>query len=406
MLTGIQGAKTTTGALWMGKKYGEYPYDNHAIVAPTYKILEQSTLPTFFKFFPFYKKFYKIKDSIIELPNPKIGKIFVRSADTPITLEGMTCRDVWCDEIGQIARYAWIILQGRVSFLQGQIFGTTRPYGINWLKTDFYDLWQANDPEYEVINFESKDNPAFPYQEYLRAKKRLDPRVFAMMYQGKFERMVGLVYQQFDENKNIFSGIVPFSQFKKIVAGVDWGYTNPAVIILIGITNEGEYYVFYEFYKTGLTIDSFTEIAKQLQKKFRIDCFFADPSEPMNIQQFRKEGINIIEGDNQLNPGINKVRELIGENKLFIHSTCKNIIDEFQSYCFAEAKDIALPKEKPQEGHNHGLDSIRYVVMTSPLSEIEVLKGESSEIGKREDKDRLYLHEIIGEGKKKNWLEF
>jgi len=68
MLTGVRGGKTLTGSVWLGNQYAKYPNDDHAIIAPTYKILEQATMPTFFRVFPEYKKYYRERAYKIQMP--------------------------------------------------------------------------------------------------------------------------------------------------------------------------------------------------------------------------------------------------------------------------------------------------------------------------------------------------
>src|ERR1019366_1095603 len=52
-----------------------------------------------------------------------------------------------------------------------------------------WDPWQAtgrNHADIDVINFRSIDNPAFPKEEYYRAKKSMPPWRFSMLYDGLF----------------------------------------------------------------------------------------------------------------------------------------------------------------------------------------------------------------------------
>lgn len=82
IIAGVQSGKTFTGCHWSGKKIEEFPEKNGLICAPTYKILQHSTLDKFFNIHPYYREYYKEQKGVIELPEG--GKVFIRSADQPL----------------------------------------------------------------------------------------------------------------------------------------------------------------------------------------------------------------------------------------------------------------------------------------------------------------------------------
>src|SRR5262245_27894960 len=103
-ITGLQGGKTTGGAIWFLREiyesYKRGERGNWLIAAPTVKILQQSTLPKFREFFPNDWGSWKEQKQCFELAWG--DSIFVRSTDEPDHLEGMTVRGAWIDEAGQI----------------------------------------------------------------------------------------------------------------------------------------------------------------------------------------------------------------------------------------------------------------------------------------------------------------
>jgi len=400
MLTGVRGGKTLTGAVWLGNQFAKYPHDNHAIIAPTYKILEQATMPTFFEVFPEYKKYYREKASKIQIPG--YGNIFIRSADRETSLEGMTLRSCWVDEAGDISRYAWIIIQARTGTSLGQVFLTTRAYGINWLKKDFHELWEEGNEYYDVIQFETKENPGFAKVEWDRVRKSLDPRTFGMMYKGLFSEMIGKIYQQFNERKHVKS-TVPYNDFIMVLGGIDWGFTEPAAMVAVGITKDWTAYVIDEYYSPGKTLEQLGEKAKEWMAKYRVQAYFSDPSEPMNIYTFRQMGIPMNDANNKVIYGIDRVRKLLGNGKLYLKDSCQNLIDEFQTYQYEEdRKDITL-KESPLKKNDHGLDALRYVIATQEQGDTSVIAGVSSE-STQISRDRIHISEFINEEKPGHWL--
>src|SRR6185436_3561587 len=100
------------------------------------------------------------------------------------SMEGITnVRGAWCDEAGQMSRYFFENVEGRCALKQAPIFITTTPYSMNWL-AELVEAAQKGDPDSKVIQLRSIDSPYFPKSEYERQKAKLDPRRFAMKYEG------------------------------------------------------------------------------------------------------------------------------------------------------------------------------------------------------------------------------
>ncbi len=79
---GIQFGKTKVGSVWMSMKNHTYtdPTDNFLIVAPTYKILTQSTLPPFLELMRGRGQFNKADMSMKVTGG---GTVYMRSGENP-----------------------------------------------------------------------------------------------------------------------------------------------------------------------------------------------------------------------------------------------------------------------------------------------------------------------------------
>ena len=337
LTSGIQGGKTTVGALWAGQSAFEIkdktPH-NIIIVAPTYKILSQATLP---KFFSIYGNFgvYKKMDSIFIF---KSGvTVYIRSLTDPNSVEGITeVKRIWLDEGGLISKYAWENVMGRAVFKKAQIMVTTTPYALNWLYTIWQDWKEGRRADIEFIQFRSIDNPYFPKEEYLRQKRILDPRRFTMKYDGIFGKMEGLVYENVS-----FIDAISLPAGTKYYGGVDWGYTDPFVLVVRAVTPDNYHYRIAEFYKTELSSGQIIEVLKARQSLFNIELFVCDPSRPDYIQELNMHGLAAIGGNNSIRLGIDKHIELIRENRFFIFKD-ENPYgnDEYNTYHYPEDKEL------------------------------------------------------------------
>jgi len=360
LVAGLQSGKTVAGAVYARIQFDAYPQDSGLIAAPTYKILTQSTLPKFFELNPDLKKYYKKGDNEISIPNR--GTIFIRSTENPNVLEGMTLRWAWLDEAGQMKLDAWINIQGRLSILQGKLFITTTPYTLNWLYTDFYEQFKKKTPEYKVVQFKSCDNPYFPKEEYDRVKSTMDARTFRRRYDGLFEKMEGLVYDDFGIADIVEPRII---NFKEVICGIDWGYNHPTAIAVIGITNDNEYYLIDEYYKSGKVTDEIIEKIKYFQDLHKIRFYYPDPAEPDRLEQMKRAGLHpreVNKGAGSIIKGIDSVRSLIRQNRFKVFNTCKYAIEEFNLYTYPE-KDESKDEE-PIKENDDLMDAIRYAIYT------------------------------------------
>jgi len=84
---------------------------------------------------------------------------------------------------------------------------------------------------------------------------------------------------------------------------------------------------------------------------------WADPSGLQHFEEMRMMGIDIDAADNDVNAGIEKVNARIRTNRLKVFRSCKNLIDEFETYHWQEGKD------KPFKENDHCMDSLRYLTM-------------------------------------------
>ncbi len=359
LVAGLQSGKTVAGAIYSRIQFDAYPMESGLIAAPTYKILTQSTLPKFFEINPDLKRYYKKGDSEILVPNR--GTIFIRSTENPNVLEGMTLKWAWLDEAGQMKLDAWINIQGRLSILQGKLFITTTPYTLNWLYTDFYEQFKNKTPEYRIIQFRSCDNPYFPKEEYERVKRTMDARIFKRRYDGLFEKMEGLVYDDFGPQDIIEPKVMPY---KEVIAGIDWGYNHPSTIAVIGITNDNEYYLIDEYYKSGKTTSEIIERCLYFKETYKIRFWYPDPAEPDRLEEMRRAGLHsrdVIKNKNSVIKGIDAVRSLIRQNRFKVFNTCKYALDEFSLYSYPSEDER---KEEPIKENDDMMDAIRYCIFT------------------------------------------
>ena len=337
------------------------PDETGILVAPTYKILQQASIPAFLTITKGLGRYNKVDSVFAYNHGPKI---YIRSLSDPNSIEGITrCEAVWLDEGGLISRYAWENCTGRAAFRQATVMVTTTPYSLNWMFQLWKD-WKANKrDDVEFLSYSSIDNPYFPKAEFERQRKILDPVRFAMKYLGQFGRMEGLVYEDI-----VFLRAFQLPTGTRYFAGVDWGFKNPFVITVRALTPDGIHYRVAEFYKSGLTTDEQIQVAKSRQQIFDIEQFICDPSNPAAIESFNRAGIRAIGGENDIIEGIDRHRALIRSQKFFVFEDENPFgYDEYNTYHYPEKKDLKVDEDDkeivPVAKDDHGMDADRYTTM-------------------------------------------
>lgn len=368
---GIQFGKTTIGAIRMKVKMHTHTAsdDTFLICAPTYKILEQSTLPAFLKImdgcgeYNAGKQFFQMYGG---------GRCYFRTNTDPDSIVGMTnVRHIYADEVGKFSLYFWENIQGRGSFKDCQIDLTTSPYSLNWLYKEIIRPKMRDPsarPDVMLVRARSDENPYFPKDEYERRRLTMDPRRFGMMYGGSWGKMSGLVFDCFDEHTNM---VDPYQlpTGTRIVAGIDWGYTNPCAIVVRAITPAGYHDQIAEFYKAEQTIDSIIDAARALKQALGIEFFWCGPDQPGYITKFNEAGLPAAKWDaspGSVRTGIDDHYNLIKSRRYRIwRGSSPYTVDEYDAYHYPEPEDLKPDQDGKEQGpvkqNDHAMDANRGV---------------------------------------------
>lgn len=375
MLGGVQSGKTTGGAAWELMQWAAKPKADHLILAPTYKILQHSTLRKLDSLIPKGWAEYNKGDACYHLRTG--GKAFVRSVEDPDSIEGLSAASVWGDEAGKYVVKAWENIQARRAATQGPVLFTTTPYGMNWLKDQFYDLWLKGLPEYRVIHFRSIDSPFFPKAEWDRAKRDMPAKVFNRKFSGLFTPLEGLIYEEFDAD----TMDIPFP-FERVpeawqkIAGIDHGHSegHPAAVSFFACENfdnpRAPIWKVGEVKAHGLLLAELWKRAEGIMTSFvgQVNQFYADPSAAQENAElkvimrsstaydFSRARINA--GINAVDWGIEQVQGLMKRGRFRLaKGRCSQTKDEFSVYSRDEKHRIIKESD-------HLMDADRYALAT------------------------------------------
>ena len=143
--------------------------------------------------------------------------------------------------------------------------------------------------------------------------------------------------------------------------GMDFGYSNDPTS-LVAMYKWNDAYIFDEVvYKKGLLN---SEISNLLKANEIDDIVYADSAEPKSIAELNHYGHSVLpvkKGRDSITYGIN----LINQNKIFVTSKSKNLINELRNYIYMTDKQ-GNTLNKPIDAYNHAIDAMRDAI-TSQL---------------------------------------
>lgn len=186
----------------------------------------------------------------------------------------------------------------------------------------------------------------------------------------------------------------PVAEIAYYVAGVDWGFTNPGVIQVWGIDNDGRMYRVHEVYRTGKLVAAsepkdawWINKAKWLREKYNVKYFIPDPARPDHIEAFENAGLSCVDAYNSVELGIQNVQSRLKVQEdgypriMFLPNQVEDpdqemrepdpelrakhkptsTEEEMEVYAYPKVRDEKDPKEEPEAKNNHGCDVMRYV---------------------------------------------
>ena len=382
VISGTQGGKTVLGPVWLMNEIKARGEGDYLAVTSTFPLLKLKMLPEFINFARVTcGGEWKASDKVYQI-GAKTRVIF-GSATNPESLESATAKAAWLDEAGQddFKQGSWEAIQRRLAIYQGRVLVTTTPYNLGWLKQVF-DRWHNGDPDFNVIQFPSTLNPAFPKAEYDRAMATLAPWKFNMFYRGLFDRPAGLIYGDYIDEPQEKNGhlVKPFdvpAEWPRWV-GVDPGADNTATIWVALDPGKNVYYLYRETCEGGKTTRQHAERALEYAATENVQAWYlGQKSEKQYRMDWAENGIWAQEPwIADVEGGIDRVIELFRTRQLFVFDTLSGLRDELGSYSRKlDDRDQPTSDIKDKEKY-HRLDALRYLAVgltSSPRPQIRRL---------------------------------
>lgn len=241
------------------------------------------------------------------------------------------------------------------------IIDTNPDSPVHYLKTNYIDKADGN--TIYRTQWGLDDNPFLNPQVKANIKATTPSGVFyERKINGLWTSADGIVYVDFDKDIH-FVQQLPKVAFSRYFCGVDWGYEHKGSIVLFGVTAEHTLYLIKEVTAQHKLIAWWVEQAKQIIKEYGYGIpFYCDTARPDNIEEFIRNNIWAENANKEINPGVEKVAEMIHNKRLFVHEPA---VTEFKQEIYSYVWDEKTGK--PVKENDDVMDAVRYGVYTDSI---------------------------------------
>lgn len=230
---------------------------------------------------------------------------------------------------------------------------TTTPNAPGSELHKFLENPKTKNPQSKVFRWSIHDNRHLT-KDYIRDIVRSHHGGLAEQFiWGRFAA-VGAGTIPFDYDVHVIPKL-PFEKrhLRLILYGIDFGWTNPSCILVIGFDRDGRAYVLDEFYEARVTQERVLAEGKAFVKRYGPGTFYCDPTQQQTIKWLCDNGIDAVKSEPKRQEGIRNMAGYFpkaGDDKprIFILSTCVNLIAELQVY------------DETKKEFDHAVDPLRY----------------------------------------------
>ncbi|MGN1412455.1 MAG: PBSX family phage terminase large subunit, partial [Oscillospiraceae bacterium] len=280
-------------------------------------------------------------------------------------IQGITLAGVLFDEVALMPRSFVEQALARCSVTGSKFWFNCNPDSSeHW----FFKEWV--DDNSETAKQKNRLHLHFTMQNNYSLDKSVIER-YERMYTGVFyDRYIkglwvladGLVYQMFKDDY-ILEDYTP-SPDATFYVSCDYGILNPTSMGLWALEPDKAVRI-KEYYWDGRkqqprTDEEHYQALEKLVSDYDIQSVIVDPSASSFIECIRRhQKFSVKKANNSVVDGIRNVSTLIGNGKLFICESCKDLLRELKLYCW-DSKSV---EDKVIKENDHACDDMRYFVM-------------------------------------------
>ena len=241
--------------------------------------------------------------------------------------------------------------------------------GLTWIWERFV---RDSEPNTMCQWIHGEDNPYIPRDELETLLRSYGPHERAARARGEFTVLEGRVYPDWGRHKHVVEDVEIQSHWLRY-ASIDFGTRNPFCCLMAAVDPKDDtLYILDEHYQSEWTLSRHAEAMRAMFRQYGMpDQIVADPEDRGSRLSLASEhDMPTIKARKEIRAGINAVAERLagdvnGEPHIFVHSRCKNLIREIESYIWDQRRGKANTNQRdlPAKANDHAMDALRYLCM-------------------------------------------
>jgi PBSX family phage terminase large subunit len=302
------------------------------------------------------------KDKVVKLINGSVFRLL--SANNRDSLVGRAANLLIVDEAAIIPNdeyYTRDLRPALSTFKDSRCLWISTPRGKGNYLYEYY--LRGEDPEYPDWTSSIhtwRSNPLLSENDVEEARKSITRALYLQEYECEWTTTESQVYIDLDEEKHV--GEYVGERFSEVVGGLDVGYRDENVFVVIGTDGEN-YFIIDEFVSKESTT---SELASAIQDKideWNIDTIYIDSAAQQVKADFAYDyDIYCENAIKSVNDGINSLQVLIEQDRLYFDTEgARHTFSAMSAYKWNPNT------EKPKPIHDwssHPCDAVRYAIYT------------------------------------------
>jgi len=371
LITGRRFGKTYLCMLELLKFASRNPNGKIFYVSPTYRMSKEIMWKALKKITQDLNWTKYTNESELTLIVRNNCQISLKGADkSPDNLRGVGLNFLCLDEFADIPQEAWTeVLRPTVSdkYANGHVLFTGTPRGFGNWSYEMFQKGKQNDKEWKSWKFTTLEGGQVEKYEIEQAKKDLDSRSFRQEYMASFETYAGVVYYNFDRQKNVQP--VKYDPDSIIHVGLDFNI-NPMSACLCHIKNDVVSF-FDEIVIYSSNTEEFIQELISRYPKNRIIVYPDPAARQRKTSAGGKTDLTILQNAGLavkckathalIRDRINSVNSRLCNNNdkrfIFIDPSCKNLINSLMKQTYKEGTN-----QPEKTGYDHMTDAMGYLI--------------------------------------------
>lgn len=270
---------------------------------------------------------------------------------------------------------------------------TASMFGAGVDATHHGDAMTWSDGRRRAVRGRTRDNPHLPpgYESDLRSRPGASKAWVRQFLDAQMGAIEGAIYEAFDRDVHVVpAASLAGRVWRDVVAGQDWGWSNPGALLVGCMDGRGDLYIVAEEVHARMNVDDTPRgwlplLFRRCREK-RVRRLYADPARPDAIEsagaKLRGLGTLVYAADNDVAQGLRRIiarlewaverartkstdgAELVGRSALYISDACPHTIAEMEGYVRRRERDGRF-SEQPLKRDDHAMDALRYLEMAT-----------------------------------------